>query len=41
MAEAHADVPWGKDQKTTLEFFVHAVNDLNEEIETLEKVTFS
>ena len=36
-AEVHADVPWGTDKKSKFEFFVQAVNDLNEEMETLEK----
>ena len=39
-AEVHADIPWGADQKKKVEIFVHAVNDLNEEYETLEKVNY-
>ena len=34
----YAEVPEGQDKSKKVEFFVQAVKDLNEEIETLEKV---
>ena len=40
-AEVHADVPWGVDKKRTIEFFVNGINDLNEEYETMDAVSFS
>ena len=38
-AEAHADIPWGKDQRKKVELFVQSAKDLNDEMETLEKVS--
>ena len=38
LAVAKVDIPWGKDGEGSLHFFVNAMNDLNEEKETLEKV---
>ena len=37
-AVAIADVPWGKDQSKKVEFFVQGGKDLNDHMETLEKV---
>ena len=34
----HADIPWGKDQRKESEFFVQELKDLNEDMESLEKV---
>ena len=39
-AEVNADVLWGQDQRKKVEFFVQEANDLNEDMETLEKVSF-
>jgi len=39
MAEAHADIPWGHDQRKKIEIFVQAAKDLNDDMESLEKVT--
>ena len=38
MAEAHADIPWGHDQRKKIEIFVQAAKDLNDDMESLEKV---
>ena len=38
MAKAMVDIPWGMDGEGSLELFVNSFNDLNDEIETLEKV---
>ena len=37
-AEVHAEVSEGQNKSKKVEFFIQAVKDLNEEIETLEKV---
>ena len=39
-AEVNADVLWGQDQRKKIEYFVQEANDLNEDMETLEKVSF-
>merc|ERR1712012_524322 len=38
MAKAMVDIPWGMDGEGSLELFVNSLNDLNDEIETLERV---
>ena len=38
LAKAMVDIPWGIDGEGSLELFVNSLNDLNDEIETLEKV---
>ena len=38
MAEIHADIPWGRDQRKKLELFIQPAMNLNDVKETLEKV---
>ena len=38
LAKAMVDIPWGMDGEGSLELFVNSLNDLNDEIETLERV---